>query len=229
MRADARGWAALLILPCALLLGCHKPPKAPAPAVNEITYGSCSRCPPDAPAPSPVLVGLERSICFGTCPAYGVLVHEDGLVEYLGRGGVFVAGYCSARLSASRLKKLRTLVRTHPLGSLNEGVDVIDSAVTRVFHPASDGTLEEALTSEMEVASSPPLPLLLLARHLDELAGDVRWVGSVAERERNARPLVHHTCPGRLLPAWSRWFPIMDPPPPPPPPSAGPDFLFHSP
>ena len=30
-------------------------------------------------------VTLERTVCFGTCPAYSVRIAGDGLVEYIGK------------------------------------------------------------------------------------------------------------------------------------------------
>jgi len=134
------------------------------------------------------------------------------LVEYLGRSDVYIAGYCTAQLAASRIADIQTLVRASPLASLNSGQDASDSALTRVLYGLPDGGYEELSTTEMEVDSVPPLPLLKLARRLDELAGVARWVGGIEDREREEHPLVHHECPKRLSTAWSQWFPTMEPP-----------------
>jgi Domain of unknown function (DUF6438) len=48
--------------------------------------------PPIEPADGPVLISLERSVCFGFCPDYTVTINEAGDVHYVGRRSVNVVG-----------------------------------------------------------------------------------------------------------------------------------------
>ena len=49
-----------------------------------------------APAPTPdyasLVITLERTACFGTCPIYKLTVYGDGRVEYEGERFVTVTG-----------------------------------------------------------------------------------------------------------------------------------------
>ena len=52
------------------------------------------------------VVRLERSACYGVCPAYVVEVSADGAVAYEGQGFVAVRGRASSRVSAASVAAL---------------------------------------------------------------------------------------------------------------------------
>jgi len=51
-------------------------------------------------------IQLERSPCFGSCPAYTVTIHGDGRVEYNGKSSVKEKGAREARIEADKIKDL---------------------------------------------------------------------------------------------------------------------------
>jgi len=52
------------------------------------------------------MITLERSVCFGTCPAYKVTIFDDGKVVYEGKDFVKRKGRVEARISKSELEEL---------------------------------------------------------------------------------------------------------------------------
>ena len=49
-----------------------------------------------------VVITLERTVCYGTCPAYTLRITGDGSVEYEGMRYVRVIGKATARISPAR-------------------------------------------------------------------------------------------------------------------------------
>lgn len=52
------------------------------------------------------LVQMERTICFGTCPSYTLLILEDGKVRFNGREFVRYKGEASGEMSHNNLEAL---------------------------------------------------------------------------------------------------------------------------
>ena len=51
-------------------------------------------------------IQLERSACYGTCPAYSVTVHGDGRIEYNGKGHVKETGTREGRVQLGQIRAL---------------------------------------------------------------------------------------------------------------------------
>src|SRR5262252_8625610 len=53
-----------------------------------------------------VTISLERTHCYGNCPAYTVTIHGDGRVEYAGKEYVKVKEARSGQIDAAAIKVL---------------------------------------------------------------------------------------------------------------------------
>jgi hypothetical protein len=53
-----------------------------------------------------VTIQLERTACYGTCPAYSVTIHGDGRVEYNGKSHVKEAGTRKGRIESDKIRAL---------------------------------------------------------------------------------------------------------------------------
>jgi hypothetical protein len=51
-------------------------------------------------------IQLERTACYGTCPAYSVTIHGDGRVEYNGKSHVKETGSREGRIETDKIKSL---------------------------------------------------------------------------------------------------------------------------
>ena len=52
------------------------------------------------------VITLERTVCFGTCPAYKLTIYSDGKVEYEGEEFVKQKGKAEGRITEAELKEL---------------------------------------------------------------------------------------------------------------------------
>src|SRR5262249_27782579 len=53
-----------------------------------------------------IVITLERTRCYGSCPAYSVTLRGDGSVEYAGEIGVDIPGRQAGRIDPSRVIEL---------------------------------------------------------------------------------------------------------------------------
>lgn len=51
-------------------------------------------------------IQLERTACYGTCPAYSVTIHGDGRVEYNGKSHVRETGVHEGQIATDKIKAL---------------------------------------------------------------------------------------------------------------------------
>ena len=53
-----------------------------------------------------ITIHLERTACFGTCPAYSVTIHGDGRVEYNGKSHVKEMGTREGRIETDKIRAI---------------------------------------------------------------------------------------------------------------------------
>ena len=71
-----------------------------------IALAACGAPLQPTPDYSTLVVTMERTPCFGTCPAYKLMIFGDGRVEYEGLNFVKVQGKQTAMLTADQIKEL---------------------------------------------------------------------------------------------------------------------------
>src|SRR5437870_4342049 len=74
---------------------------------------------PDADVKT-LTVQLERTACYGNCPAYSVTIHGDGRVEYNGKTHVKEKGLREGRVEADQIKSLLNEFATAKFFTLSE-------------------------------------------------------------------------------------------------------------
>lgn len=83
------------------------PQDAPASAVPPLPLSVS-----DLPTPAePWQVRMQRDACFGPCPVYGVVIHDDGSVDYEGREHVSTPGARQGKADPVALEALRKRLR----------------------------------------------------------------------------------------------------------------------
>jgi len=145
-------------------------------------------------------VTLERTVCFGMCPAYRVTISSDGIVRFEGKSYVKVRGIRTKRIDAKALRELADEVaRVHyfelrnQYASANDGCPMSwtdNPSVTTsvrtghttmtVFHDL--GCREGANGS---IGKSYPQALTSFEDAIDRIAATADWIGTVHERRRN--------------------------------------------
>lgn len=130
-----------------------------------------------------VTITLERTPCFGTCPAYTVRIMSDGRVEYEGRRFVRVVGKATATIP---LESVQELVRQFDRIGYFELKDKYTAMITDL--PTTTTSIRKGARFKqiVDYYGAPPA-LKDLERRIDEAAGSVRWVSVDADTVRALR------------------------------------------
>jgi hypothetical protein len=140
-----------------------------------------------AAEPSPTLLAsLERTVCFGTCPAYRVRVFTDGRVEWVADRFVKVRGRATKTLTPAQLANLERLFKDINFLKLGDGFDCYErtdnSSAKTTF---SDGSITKTINHYHGCQSKKGVEkLTALEKKFDEVVDTARWIGSGDERGR---------------------------------------------
>src|SRR5690242_4407000 len=75
-----------------------------------ICIGGLFRTSFSEPAKSPIWIEMSRTQCYGTCPAYSLIVLADGTVRFHGEAFTIVKGNQESKLNEDQLQKLKQLI-----------------------------------------------------------------------------------------------------------------------
>jgi hypothetical protein len=143
---------------------------------------------------------LERTICFGWCPIYRVVIHGDGRVEYEGEDYVKVVGRATNKLSSQQIAQIVTAINDAKYFSLRDRYEYEDdgcpmsvtdspSVITSVTVGATTKTIHHYYGCvEPHEQGQPwqvfPRELTAFDTRIDEIVGTARWVGTEQERRK---------------------------------------------
>src|SRR5215467_4183401 len=149
------GWLLVLV---AMVLSCH---------------GAASYIEPWA-----VSITLERTRCYGTCPAYIVTVLGDGSVKYFGKYYVDIPGAQTAKIQPARVEELlRAFEKIHFFDLKDRYVDDCTDGPTEVISLAMGGRskrIENYFCYQDK--SGPKVDLMQLAEQIDAVSNGRQWI-----------------------------------------------------
>ena len=90
-----------------------KPTATPEPTGTAEPTATPTPIPPTTTPPpfgdidiEDVVITLERTVCYGTCPAYVLTIHGDGTVEYIGYENVSAEGLRTGEIAREQVQAL---------------------------------------------------------------------------------------------------------------------------
>jgi hypothetical protein len=133
--------------------------------------------------PDDFLIRLERTTCFGECPAYSVSIDGHGNATYEGTAAVRVKGQQVAKIPMERVVALVQTVdrirfeELRPRYAVAKAADGSEHPVIVDDAPTSYITLtRNGRTKEVEDHFGAPDGLKDLVREIDDAAGTKRWI-----------------------------------------------------
>jgi len=125
-----------------------------------------------APAAPTLLIELERTACFGTCPVYTVSIAGDGTVHYTGTQFVKIAGTHSWKIDPAAVKALAAEIEKAGFFDMK---DEYTALVTD--HPTTYTTVTlGGRHKRVKDYFGPPPALKAIEDRIDEVAGVRRYV-----------------------------------------------------
>ncbi len=142
-------------------------------AVCSLVFiGACASSKPIVNfGPKNPVIMLDRTACFGTCPAYTLTLRGDGTAVYDGKSNVEKIGHYTATISTESLTYLIKEFDRIKFFSLN---DVYDDAVTDIPTYTLRYTLNDS-TKKVTDRFGPPPGLRDLERTIDSVADQLSW------------------------------------------------------
>ena len=146
-----------------------------APPVSE-------RPDPAVAAPS-VVVSLERTPCFGSCPVYRISASSSGLVTFEGKANVLRIGTDTGRISSEQVDAL--LLELHRAGYFTFADRYALSEPTCGHYATDSPTAVSSATFRGRSkriehdygCGGVPGALTILEKRIDEVLGSGRWTG----------------------------------------------------
>ncbi|MEZ5439595.1 MAG: ankyrin repeat domain-containing protein [Lysobacteraceae bacterium] len=130
---------------------------------------------PDVPLEQ-VLVSMERTACFGTCPAYRVEIAGDGWVTYRGDYFVDVHGKHRFQVPVSEVESLLGSIREKDIWSMKESYQgaITDMPSTKIELHAGDQ--KHQITDYAGFLDGMPRQVRSLQEEIDRVARASEWV-----------------------------------------------------
>lgn len=132
-----------------------------------------------------VTVRLERTRCYGTCPAYTVTIHGNGRVEYDGKGHVAKKGKREGRIEADAIRALALEFAKAKFLTLPE--EYLEANCSRYCTDMTTAVTEvkvRGVTHRVKHyygCGGAPKTLFELESAVDKAANTERWTGDVSK------------------------------------------------
>jgi hypothetical protein len=130
-------------------------------------------------------IQLERTQCFGTCPAYSVTIHGDGRVEYNGKSHVKETGAREGRIETDKLRSLASEFAKTKFSEIVE--DYSEKCRGRVCTDFPTAITEFSIkgishrVKHYYGCASAPKSLFQLESAIDQSTNSQKWTGDVSK------------------------------------------------
>jgi hypothetical protein len=131
---------------------------------------------------------FERTRCYGDCPAYTVVLHGDGRVEYNGLEHVKVVGSASGHVEPTAIRELVAMLQRVKFTSMGEQQYTAEQCACRRCTDMSTAITEVSVgdgTHRVEHyygCGCAPESLFDLEAAIDKAVGVEKWTGDVSEQ-----------------------------------------------
>jgi hypothetical protein len=136
-----------------------------------------------AAASSGLLLRLERTLCFGSCPDYRVEVDTDGTVRYEGNLYVRTAGKASGHLDRAEVAALRGAIDQARFAETPvkccDCLDSTDAPFVKIT--VVDGHPPKTI-DDYHGCEATPKSIRELEDSIDRIIGTKKWIGPEVER-----------------------------------------------
>lgn len=151
-----------------------------APNQKDITINPdsvTSQFPDDDSIPDDLIIRLNRTVCFGTCPAYLLTVKADGKVSFFGQDFTETKGQAEGEISKEKIKQLIAEFKKAKFFDLKDNYTTEECSTDT---PTVRTTLfinDKVKKIEHSLGCEAPKELTDLENKIDEIVGTKKWIG----------------------------------------------------
>lgn len=126
-------------------------------------------------------VTLERTACFGSCPAYTVSIAPDGAVTFVGQNHTRVVGEQHGQADRAAVATLHRRIVTAGFFNLRDEYRADVSDLPDYIVTVRRGDLTKRVLDYAGTAAGMPQTVREIEEEIDRVAGTERWVGRDAD------------------------------------------------
>jgi hypothetical protein len=136
---------------------------------------------------SNVVITMERTMCFGSCPVYVLTIYGDGRIEYEGEQYVEIIGKQTTQISEDQVRELIDEFYNVHYFSMNDEYrhkrDKWGQYYTATDLPTTitSITINDYRKKVVDYFGAPQ-ELIDLEKKIDEVAGTEQWIGNGGRR-----------------------------------------------
>jgi membrane dipeptidase len=127
---------------------------------------------PSGTAQGPIAITLERTVCFGTCPAYSVTLRDDGSVAFEGQQYTKVAGKQAWKIDPAAVKALAKEMQDAGFFEMENEYRAMVTDHPTVFTSLTVGSRTKRIRDYV----AGPARLKEIEQKIDEVAGTKKYV-----------------------------------------------------
>ena len=148
-------------------------------AFGVLIAASCApnAFPADGRIPEDTAVTLQRSVCYGECPAYMLTVKADGTVNFVGRQFTETVGEAEGRIGEEQMRELVQAFESADFFALDDHYTTDDCSTDNPTVLTSLTINGESKEIEHDTGCGAPAQLGVLENRIDEIVGSQRWIG----------------------------------------------------
>jgi hypothetical protein len=128
-----------------------------------------------------LLITLERTACFGTCPMYTLTIYQDGRVEYTGKDFVTVKGDQTGKITPAQVQVLVEAFKNADYFNLQDEyttpVTDLPTTITSFTFEGNTKTIRNYGGCLHDSPVPAPQALCDLENKIDEITNSIQWVG----------------------------------------------------
>ena len=145
-------------------------------ALVGVPISGCTSAQSNASNNQDVVITLERTACFGTCPVYSLTIRGDGTVVYDGKEFVEVKGTTETTISQDQVDQLISEFEKVDYFSLNDNYTerTITDAPTVITSIRLNGKIKTIKHYHGDL--SAPEKLAELEDRIDEIVNSDQWI-----------------------------------------------------
>jgi len=124
-----------------------------------------------------IIIMMERTMCFGFCPAYKLTIYGDGRVVYNGKDYVKIVGTRIAKISQKKVKELINKFYKIDFFSLKEKYEALVTDNPSTITSIKINNKIKTVVNETEIGRREPILKGLdnLNDKIDEITNSARW------------------------------------------------------
>jgi hypothetical protein len=126
-------------------------------------------------------ITLNRTGCYGTCPAYQVVIHGDGSVDFNGRDFVLIVGNHHAKISTQQVHELASAFKRSDYFSLNNEYATFVTDCPTYTTSISFDDVTKTVGDYMGTESGMPDAVQDLEEEIDSIARTDKWIQETPE------------------------------------------------